>query len=1094
MSTIKRDPQPLPLPPPPPPKPKAEAKPPPPPPPPPAPTVQRGGFFGADTLSLSTQGNTSRKPPSQLLAMDGVVAPSTTAPATTLLTENTRDAQRNCLDAVGDWLALATPQLRARSEVLILRDTRSGAEGTTGHAVIRQGESIFDPSTGRSYANFKEFNAAGHYQLVHTTSGSAMQRVLSTPAGSPERQQALDAARIPAAVQNMLVADTKEGRPLTAQQQAALDEAVQALPPNPTAQDIGAIIDDQDAFWLDSGEQNPQALAALTTAMVSRYAPPRGPQADLLGFSTAMQQLSTAAGGFTPEMSAAVASAALDPALATRGLHTGEIAAFALQSATTPDAAQAVLDTVGPDRMESFVASLGLNPTDSSDATFLNSGSRMLALNGFMNVASGMPGTEGVPNGVQASFFLTVARQAGPRPLENADFREALGKGLGTVYAMGDAALARTESARMGELLRNGHVGDLLQSATPEQRDGLLVAFLDNRQLTAELVDHHNGNLATAVAFIQLESVTEGLTGAFGPDGQVPMGPDGLPLILPDAVIPAPPPDVLARHPAVAALGDPLSAGTVALAVQSGQLTPAQAADYLDDLAGLSSNLANPDMGRYGADGLTAGVIHVLNGGNPIEKSRLNEYAALNADSLSALADLVRASDDPAYVAQAMTAAGAQDATFRASLPGYGDSIAAMGESVQGRRRLIIAGVGMVASMAAPILAAAAIPATTTLAVGGVTLGTATLQAGAAGLTSTLVSTALNAGNQYDATGELHLGNAVAGGVVDGLTTYFGMRMSIVAAARGQSGLGTVLRGATLDGLGGVGAYALGTPGALEGIFKGDPQFVNTAALQGGVSFGSSFVLSSLMDLPGVDTQPRPGNIVLDGVGVFTPMPRFGASAAGSRVHGYRGMRDIGIDDLENIITTGLHPRTVRTGQLEEGAIENMPFFQRFWMAVQESAGKQGTVGEHVVMLTRNPNLAEAWARETPVNAQGEVSWMDFTKFTLSRPRPTRAEYFTPQQFELLRSQQLAAGGPPIIVKDSSGNTVQMTLDQVRQLMGDRPFDITAEVAAPVESQVGLASFYMSPKHQEEPIVGSIGPDGIISLTVLYEGTLPPQP
>ncbi|MFP2895930.1 hypothetical protein [Corallococcus sp. 4LFB] len=1088
LSTIKRDPQPLLFPPPPPPKPKTAAKPAP---PPPAPMPQRGGFFSGDTLAVSPLGNTLQKLRSQLLAMDGGVAPSTTAPATTLLTENTRDGQRNCLDAVGDWLALATPQLRARSEVLILRDTRSGAEGTTGHAVIRQGESIFDPSTGRSYANFKEFNAAGNYQVVHTTSGVAMQRVLSTPAGSPERQQALDAARIPAAVQHMLLADTNEGRPLTAQQQAALEQAVLALPPNPTAQDIGAIIDDQDAFWLDSGEQNPQALAALTTAMVSRHAPPRGPQADLMGFSMAMRQLSTAAGGFTPEMSAAVASAALDPALATRGLHTGEIAAWALQSATTPEAAQAVLDTVGPDRMESFVASLGLNPTDSSDPTFLNSGSRMLALNDFMNVASGLSGTDGVPNGAQARFFVTVARQAGPRPLENADFREALGKGLGTVYALGDTALARTESARMGELLRNGHVGDLLQGATAEQRDGLLVAFLDNRQLTSAVVDHHGGNLATAVAFIQLQSVTEGLTGAFGPDGQVPMGPDGLPLILPDAQLPAPPPDVLARHPAVAALGSPLSAGTVAQAVESGQLTPAQAADYLDDLAGLSSNLANPDLGRYGADGLTAGVIQVLNGGNPIEKSRLNEYAALNADSLSRLADLVRASDDPAYVAQAMTAAGAQDATFRASLPGYGDAIAAMGESVQGRRRLIIAGVGMVASMAAPILAAAAIPAGTTLAVGGVTLGTATLQAGAAGITTTLVSTALNAGNQYDATGQLHLGNAVAGGVVDGLTTYFGMRMSIIAAARGQSGLGNVLRGATLDGLGGVGAYALGTPGALEGIFKGDPQFVNTAALQGGVNFGASFVLSSLMELPGVDTQPRPDNIVLDGMGVLAPMPRFGASAAGSRVHGYRGMRDMSIESLETIITTGLHPRMVRTGQLEAGTIENMPFFQRFWLAVQESAGKAGTVGEHVVMLTRNPNIAESWARNTPVSTQGEVAWMDFGRFVAGLPKPSRAEYFTPQQFELLHAQQVAAGGPPIFVKDSSGTTVQMTLEEVRLLLGDRPFDLTAEVAAPVESQVGLASFYMSTRHQEEPIVGSIGPDGIIALTILYDGTLP---
>ncbi|QSQ14144.1 hypothetical protein [Myxococcus landrumensis] len=1091
LSTIKRDSQPLPLPPP--PKPQAASKPPappaPPPPPPPAPKPQRGGFFGGDTVSRAPQTTTPNQSRSQLLAMDGVVTPSTTAPATTLLTENTRDGQRNCLDAVGDWLALATPQLRARSEVLLLRDTRSGAQGSAGHAVIRQGESIFDPSTGRTYANFKEFNAAGNYQLVHTTSGAAMNRVLSAPPGSAERQKALEAARIPASVQNMLLADTNEGRPLTADQQAALDAAVKALPPYPSAQQIGALIHDQDAFWLDSGEENPQAFAALTTAMASRYAPPRGPQADLQGFNSAMEQLSVAAGGFTPQMSAALATAAMDPALAARGVHTGEVAAWALKSATTPDAAQAVLDAIGPDRMESFITSLGLNPANSSDPTFMNSGSRMLALRDFMNVAANLATHTSAPNGAQARFFLTVAQQAGPMPLEQASFREALGKGLGAVYAMGNPTLAATESARMGELLRNGHVGDLLQGATAEQRQGLYVAFLDNPQLTSRLVDHHNGNLATAVAFIQLESLTHGLTGAFGPNGQVPLGADGQPLIPPDAQIPTPPPDVLARHPAIAALGTPLHAATVAQAIQAGKLTSAQAADYLDDLATYSSGLANPDLARHGADGLTSAAINVLNGGNPIENSRLNEYAALNANSLSTLADQVRASNDPAYIAQAMTAGSTQDATFRASLPRYGDAIAAMGENVHGRRRAIIAGVGMVASMAAPILAAAAIPAGATLTVGGVTLGTATLQAGTAGLTTSVVSTALNAGNMYDATGQLHLGNAVAGGVVDGLTTYFGMRLSIIASARGQGAMSALVRGAAIDGMGGVGAYALGTPGALEGILNGDPKYTQAAAIQGGVSFGSSFVLSSLLELPGVDTQSRPGNIVADGIGVLTPMPRFGASAAGSRVHGYRGIRDIVIDDLETIINTGLHPRAVRAGRMEEGAIESLPFFQRFWMAVKESAGKN--VGENVVMLTRNPGLAEAWARNTPVNSEGQVSWLNFSGFVAGLPKPSRAEYFTPQQFELLRAQQLAAGGPTLLVKDSNGTTVQMTLDQVRQLMGNKEFDITAEVAAPVENQIGLASFYGSTKHQEEPIVGSIGADGIITLTVLYEGTLP---
>jgi hypothetical protein len=642
----------------------------------------------------------------------------------------------------------------------------------------------------------------------------------------------------------------------------------------------------------------------------------------------------------------------------------------------------------------------------------------------------------------------------------------------------------------MGALLRNEHIGGLLQGATAEQRSGLLVAFLDNPRLDSRLVDHHGGNLATAVAFTQLQGVTQGLTGGFGTGGRVPEGPDGVPLILPDAQVSLPRADVLARHPAVARLGSPLYAGTVAQAVDSKRLTPAQAANYLDDLAKYSRDLANPDLSRYGGDPFTDAAINILNGGNPIIKSRLNEYAGLNADSLTRLASLVRNSKDPAYVAQAMTAGSAQDATFRASLPRYGESIAAMGEQVQNRRRAIIAGVGMVASVAAPILAAAAVPAGATLTIGGVTLGTATLQASAAGLSTSVVSTALNASNQYEATGQVKWANAVAGGAVDGLTTYFGLRASVVAAARGQGAMSAAVRGATVDGLGSMGAYVLGTPGALEGIFRGDTRHLKNVAVQGGLSAATSLGLSRLMDLPGMDTVSRPGNIVVDGVGLLVPMPRISAGAAGSRVHGYRGLRDISTSDLDTILTSGLNPRSVRTGQKAPGAIESEPFFQRFWTGVRESRGK--TVGDNVQMLTRNPSLAEAWARESPVDSQGKVNWVDFAKFVARNGQPpTRAEYYSPRQFELLRSEQAAAGGPPVFVKDSTGRTVQMSVAEAKRLVGNRPFDVTVEVAAPIENQLGLASFGLSPSHQEEPIVGSVGADGILGVTILYNGRLP---
>jgi hypothetical protein len=57
--------------------------------------------------------------------------------------------------------------------------------------------------------------------------------------------------------------------------------------------------------------------------------------------------------------------------------------------------------------------------------------------------------------------------------------------------------------------------------------------------------------------------------------------------------------------------------------------------------------------------------------------------------------------------------------------------------------------------------------------------------------------------------------------------------------------------------------------------------------------------------------------------------------------------------------------------------------------------------------------------------------------------------------------------------------------------MGNRPIDVTVEVAAPIENQVGFGSFYLSPSHQEEPIVGSVGADGILGVTILYDGRLP---
>ncbi|MCP3137765.1 hypothetical protein [Pyxidicoccus xibeiensis] len=140
----------------------------------------------------------------QPMQLDG----GTTAPASTLLTENARDGKANCLDVAADWLAKASPELRARSELVFLKDTRGGVEGQSGHVVIRQGNSIYDPSTGKSYADMEAFRKAQpQYKEVGSLRGPQAARIFAAPPGSAERARAIAQAKVPDALQHMLVAD-----------------------------------------------------------------------------------------------------------------------------------------------------------------------------------------------------------------------------------------------------------------------------------------------------------------------------------------------------------------------------------------------------------------------------------------------------------------------------------------------------------------------------------------------------------------------------------------------------------------------------------------------------------------------------------------------------------------------------------------------------------------------------------------------------------------------------------------------------------------------------------------------------------------------
>jgi|GEM_PF-5118323 len=146
----------------------------------------------------------------------------TEAPATSLLTEDAKDGQVNCLDVAADWANKATPELRGRSEMVFLKDTRAGAEGESGHVVVRQGESVFDPTTKKSYESLEAFKKAQpHYEEAGSLSANHVKNILAAPPGSPERAAALERAKVPPGLQKMMVADSE--KPATPTEQATQD-------------------------------------------------------------------------------------------------------------------------------------------------------------------------------------------------------------------------------------------------------------------------------------------------------------------------------------------------------------------------------------------------------------------------------------------------------------------------------------------------------------------------------------------------------------------------------------------------------------------------------------------------------------------------------------------------------------------------------------------------------------------------------------------------------------------------------------------------------------------------------------------------------
>ncbi|WP_126934775.1 annexin [Corallococcus sp. AB018] len=149
-------------------------------------------------------------------ANTGVVPPDVALgnPVPPMRDGSSRDTKVNGLDVAADWVAKATPTLRARSEMVFLKDSRPGAEGQSGHVLIRQGDRVMDPARGKNYDNLQAFlKDQPHYQPAGTLSANAAAKILSAPPGSPERQKAIAEAKVPDSLQRMLVTDSAPSTP-----------------------------------------------------------------------------------------------------------------------------------------------------------------------------------------------------------------------------------------------------------------------------------------------------------------------------------------------------------------------------------------------------------------------------------------------------------------------------------------------------------------------------------------------------------------------------------------------------------------------------------------------------------------------------------------------------------------------------------------------------------------------------------------------------------------------------------------------------------------------------------------------------------------
>ncbi|MEW6432660.1 MAG: hypothetical protein AB1730_14245 [Myxococcota bacterium] len=122
------------------------------------------------------------------------------------------DATAKSAAAMKAALAKLSPAKRAKTEVLILKDTRAGAPPNAGQFLLRQGNRFVEPASGAAFDSLARFDPERAYAPAGIVKANDLAAALRAQAGTAAQRAAYDTLNLEPAAKAMLMADVSPAK------------------------------------------------------------------------------------------------------------------------------------------------------------------------------------------------------------------------------------------------------------------------------------------------------------------------------------------------------------------------------------------------------------------------------------------------------------------------------------------------------------------------------------------------------------------------------------------------------------------------------------------------------------------------------------------------------------------------------------------------------------------------------------------------------------------------------------------------------------------------------------------------------------------